>query len=83
MLANRSNSLEQPVLTHYSSLITHYTLAHGALGPFDELAFVGIIVIFLVMVFFSWFRSRGANYEEQDLMPPTSPELSEERFKLE
>jgi hypothetical protein len=58
-------------------------LAHGALGIYDELVFVGIIVIFLVMVFFSWFRSRGANYEEQDLMPPASPEQAEERFKLE
>ena len=58
-------------------------LAHGALGPFDELTFLGIIIIFLVMVFFSWFRSRGANYEEQDLMPPAPNEESSERFKLE
>jgi hypothetical protein len=58
-------------------------LAHGALGEFDEVIFIGIIVIFLVMVFFAWFRSRSMNYEEQDLMPPPSAEQSEERFKLE
>jgi hypothetical protein len=58
-------------------------LAHGSLGEFDEVIFIGIIVIFLVMVLFAWFRSRSMNYEEQDLMPPPSAEQSEERFKLE
>jgi hypothetical protein len=58
-------------------------LAHGALGWFDELVFLGIIVIFLVMVVFAWFRSRGMNYSETDLMPPKNPEAGEERFKLD
>jgi uncharacterized membrane protein len=59
-------------------------LAHGALGWWDELVFLGIIVIFLGMAFVSWFRSRSMNYEEQDLMPLDNPETNtEERYRLE
>jgi hypothetical protein len=58
-------------------------LAHGALGEFDELIFLGIIIIFLLMLILAWFRSRSMNYEGQDLMPPPSAEQTEERFKLE
>lgn len=58
-------------------------LAHGALGWFDELIFLGIIVIFLGMVVFAWFRSRGENFSEADLMPPVEKETSEERFTLD
>ncbi len=60
-------------------------LAHGALGWWDELIFLGIIVIFLGMMGVSWFRSRGADYEEQDLMPqpPRKSRDGEERFQLD
>ncbi|GAB5494560.1 MAG: hypothetical protein Phog2KO_47750 [Phototrophicaceae bacterium] len=63
-------------------------LAHGALGWYDELVFLGIIVIFFGMMFVSWFRSRGMDYEETDLMPEApQSELSEvdsaERFQLD
>jgi hypothetical protein len=58
-------------------------LAHGALGYFDEVVFIGIIALFLGMVVFAWFRSRGENYSEEDLMPPSNPEAGEERFKLD
>lgn len=33
-------------------------LAHGSLGPWDELIFLGIAVIFLVMMGISWIKSR-------------------------
>ncbi len=33
-------------------------LAHGALGPFDEIIFFGIGAIFLVAMGISWVRSR-------------------------
>ena len=63
-------------------------LAHGALGWYDELVFIGIIVIFLGLMFVSWFRSRGMDYEQTDLMPEspekeTSDSASAERFQLD
>lgn len=63
-------------------------LAHGALGWYDELVFLGIIVIFLGMMFVSWFRSRSMDYEQTDLMPEssdidTSDSPSAERFQLD
>ncbi|MGJ3240363.1 MAG: hypothetical protein ACFE0Q_16770 [Anaerolineae bacterium] len=63
-------------------------LAHGALGWYDELVFLGIIVIFAGMMLVSWFRSRSDDYEQTDLMPhapdhePTKNEAGE-RFQLD
>ncbi len=34
-------------------------LAHGALGPYDELIMLGVMTIFLVMMGISWVRSRN------------------------
>jgi len=65
-------------------MIDRIFLAHGTLGWWDELVFLGIIVIFLAMMGISWFRSRGMDYEEQDLMPQSpSGEDGEERFQLD
>ncbi|MEL6403803.1 MAG: hypothetical protein AAFN11_02355 [Chloroflexota bacterium] len=64
-------------------------LAHGALGWYDELVFLGIVVIFAGMMFVSWFRSRGMDYEDTDLMPQQKtkntddPITSDERFQLD
>lgn len=60
-------------------------LAHGTLGWWDELIFLGIIVIFVGMMGVSWFRSRGMDYDEQDLMPQPAqkPKDGEERFLLD
>ncbi len=61
-------------------------LAHGALGWYDELIFLGIIVIFGGLMFVSWFRSRGSDYEQTDLMPEqpdTGDSDSSERFQLD
>lgn len=43
-------------------------LAHGALGIFDELLFLGVAVIFLVMMVISWMKSRYSQ------LPPTQPD---------
>lgn len=41
-------------------------LAHGALGPFDEILFIGVAVIFLVMMGISWVRSRNTEPSTED-----------------
>ena len=46
-------------------------LAHGALGPFDELIMLGAAVIFLVMMGISWVKSRN-----------TRPEFAEQEEKI-
>lgn len=61
-------------------------LAHGALGPYDELIFLGIFSIFIGMMIVSWFRSQHMEFENDDLMPqkPENNDASdEERFTLE
>lgn len=64
-------------------------LAHGALGPYDELIFLGISVIFLVMMGISWFTSRGAVDDDQataisetNLPPADTDEHEPEHFRL-
>ena len=53
-------------------------LAHGALGPFDEIIFIGIGVIFVVMMGISWLRSQELGEDESD-----GVEANEgERFEL-
>ena len=39
-------------------------LAHGALGPYDEIIFIGIAVIFLGMMGLSWLRSQALEDDE-------------------
>ena len=60
-------------------------LAHGTLGAFDELIFLGVGVVFLVMMGISWLKSRNIKPEFDDPAVPaeaTSPEQPD-RFKLE
>ena len=54
-------------------------LAHGALGPYDEIIFLGIAVAFLGMMGVSWLRSQQIDDEfEGDLL-----ETDGERFELD
>lgn len=53
-------------------------LAHGALGPFDEIIFIGIAVIFLGMMGLSWLRSQALEDDEPDTGEPDA-----EHFELE
>ncbi len=57
-------------------------LAHGALGPFDEIIFLSIAVVFLAMMGISWVRSQQLPEEETDA-PDESREPDAERFELE
>lgn len=62
-------------------------LAHGALGAFDEMIFLGIAVVFLGLMGVSWFKSRNIpdELEEEkatDSTPAQEPE-SPDRFRLD
>jgi hypothetical protein len=56
-------------------------LAHGALGPFDELIFISVIVVFITMMGISWFR--GQQVEETPPAPPTEAPVDTDHFPLE
>ena len=57
-------------------------LAHGALGPFDEIIFMGIAIVFLGMMGLSWLRSQNLEGDElDDEEDPRAPES--EHFELE
>ena len=60
-------------------------LAHGALGWWDDLIFLGVITIFVGIMVYSWFISRGDDFEATDLMPKTknADSSGNERFELE
>ncbi len=60
-------------------------LAHGALGNFDELIYISVVVIFLVFMGIAWVRGRMT---QPDFDSPgdrsTTPDAdSPERFKLD
>lgn len=59
-------------------------LAHGALGIYDEVIFLGIVVLFVAMMGISWVVSRNTK-PNLDSEPTTEPEQSEsqDRFKLD
>lgn len=57
-------------------------LAHGALGAFDEIIFLGFAVIFLVMMGVSWIVSRNARLRDAELPAQTSDAESPDRFPL-
>ena len=59
-------------------------LAHGALGAFDELVFLGIALVFIGMMAVSWYRSQHIILEEDDKpknerhrKPPSKPSRSD------
>lgn len=62
-------------------------LAHGALGPYDELIFVAVGIAFLVMMGVSWLRSRNLPYDDEDdstaaVSTETAPQEGD-RFRLQ
>jgi hypothetical protein len=60
-------------------------LAHGALGNWDELIFIGVAAVFLVFMVISWIRSRSAPLDKpnhHETPKPTS-EQTDDRFRLE
>jgi hypothetical protein len=62
-------------------------VAHGSLGAFDEIIFLGVGLIFLGMMGLSWFRSRNMPAELEEPTPgennPEAKGESPERFHLD
>jgi hypothetical protein len=58
-------------------------IAHGALGYWDEVIFVSVVIVFLVMMANSWIRSRDELPEETPPAPQQAPRASETHFELE
>ncbi|MFZ4815937.1 MAG: hypothetical protein ACOYL5_15480 [Phototrophicaceae bacterium] len=57
-------------------------IAHGLLGPYDELIYLGVAVIFLAMMIISWFQTRMTEYDDDRHLPDDaapSPEPPQER----
>ena len=65
---------------------TVFILAHGSLGEWDELIFLSIAAIFLIMMGIAWVRSRvstpPALEEPTDPTPNPTPN-TDERFPLD
>ena len=49
-------------------------LAHGALGVWDELIFLGITVVFALIMVVSWLRSRNLVDEDVEEEAPDTAE---------
>ena len=64
-------------------------LAHGALGIFDELIFVGVAVIFIIMMIVVWIRSSSSRprldipQSQYDEQTTTSDSEAPDRFRLD
>lgn len=54
-------------------------LAHGALGNWDEIVFLSIAAVFLIVMGISWIRSRAASPDEVD----TADEMTEDTPQAE
>ena len=60
----------------------HIILAHGALGIFDEVIYLSIVVIFVGFMGVSWVRARNQTIEE-DENTAEDAEQSPDHFKLD
>jgi hypothetical protein len=62
-------------------------IAHGALGAYDELIYLGIAIVFTGFMVVSWIRGRNQLPEEETENPvePAAPdsEPSPDHFKLQ
>jgi len=64
-------------------------LAHGLLGQFDEIIYLGIAVVFIGFMALSWIRSRNQVYEDEvqddsakEADAATAPDESTDHFTL-
>ena len=66
---------------------TVFILAHGSLGEWDELVFLSIAAIFLIMMGIAWVRSRvstpAALEEPTEVTPDNTTPNTDERFPLD
>ena len=63
-------------------------LAHGALGPYDELIMGGAAAVFLIMMGISWVKSRNTRpefEEKEEEIKGDQAEITDEkdRFRLD
>lgn len=64
-------------------------LAHGVLGSFDELFFVGVAIAFVTIMAISWIRARNLPPNAEETTTPTHENdpldnrETPDRFKLE
>ncbi len=58
-------------------------LAHGALGIFDELIYLGIALLFLVIMAISWLRSRNTVVEKDTPGETLEAQEKADHFKLD
>ncbi len=64
-------------------------LAHGALGVWDEVIFLSIAAIFLIVMAVAWVKSRNTDLDPEDSEVPNTeapqPQSAapSERFKLD
>lgn len=60
-------------------------LAHGALGWWDELIFLGVVVAFVTMMALSWMRSRNVQpqFDDAPEQPQNDASGSGDRFRLD
>lgn len=57
-----------------------FVLAHGALGIWDEVIFIGVGVIFLIFMVVSWLRSRSLSPTWDETPPQESPKSDENTY---
>ncbi len=67
-----------------------FFLAHGALGPWDEIIFLGVIVVFLMFMGRSWLQSTRTEADPEDQPNPNTtdpaseqPEAQTDRFRMD
>jgi hypothetical protein len=58
-------------------------LAHGALGVWDEVIFLSVAAIFLIMMGISWIRSRSAPLDETENHETPLYPNEKDRFRLD
>jgi hypothetical protein len=64
----------------------HIILAHGSLGDWDEIIFISVAFIFLVMMGISWVKSRATTPELDDSATTASTDSPDEKpghFRLD
>lgn len=60
-----------------------FVLAHGALGIWDEVIFIGVGILFLVFMVISWVRSRAIPPHITQIHHPDPSQSDESHFRLD
>ncbi|HRF97221.1 MAG TPA: hypothetical protein PLZ51_18560 [Aggregatilineales bacterium] len=60
-----------------------FVLAHGALGIFDELIFIGVAVLFLITMIIVWVRSRAIPPTIDETPTPDAQLTDDTHFRLD